>query len=570
MAVAGLLAYGAWRAQGALLEAQKLLPGLEAQLRTDPEGADEQLATLQAHTRTARSATAGPLWSVAGHLPFFGDDLVALRTISETVDRLALDVLPRMASAVQAVTPATLAPVDGRIDLAPIQDVKADVVAADYAVGSSIEALSRVNRAGLIAPLAQAANSLQTQLVQARGTTATAVRAVELIPGLLGVDGPRSWLLLAQNVAEPRPGGGHIGTVVEITADNGAIEFGETIDGMEVGPFDLPIYQQESEIFGRPLGALLANATLTPDFPRSATLATQMWGQAQGSEMQGAVALDPVVLQSIVEVTGPVTFDFDASEVLGVPTPVESITLTGSNTASFLLSEVYSRFARPRVQDEVFAQAARAVFERLMDGNVDASRLVDVFIDAAAEGRVMVWSAVPQEQALIEGTIISGQWRGSAYATVGSTELSPVVGVFVNTFYATKLGYYLDKQIEVTDVETRADGSQTFTVNVSLTNTLDPAAVSSLPSYVLGGSPAEGTIGVNVYFSSPTGGAIRSVHDSTGGEISVAQNPYNDMIVAASYAYIQPGETVSASFEVASGRNQPGPILVRQTPLARS
>ncbi len=47
-------------------------------------------------------------------------------------------------------------------------------------------------------------------------TTATAARAVRLLPPMLGADGPREYLLLVQNNAEQRATGGIPGSVVQL------------------------------------------------------------------------------------------------------------------------------------------------------------------------------------------------------------------------------------------------------------------------------------------------------------------------------------------------------------------
>jgi Protein of unknown function (DUF4012) len=57
-------------------------------------------------------------------------------------------------------------------------------------------------------------------------TTATAARAVRLLPPMLGANGPREYLLLVQNNAEQRATGGIPGSVALLRAVDGAVTVG--------------------------------------------------------------------------------------------------------------------------------------------------------------------------------------------------------------------------------------------------------------------------------------------------------------------------------------------------------
>ncbi|ACZ31916.1 hypothetical protein Xcel_2908 [Xylanimonas cellulosilytica DSM 15894] len=552
------VAYDALGARASLEEAAAAIPQLEQRLRTSPDEAQQDLEALQTNTADAARRTSGPLWALAGKAPVLGDDIRALAKIAETVDMLAVDVLPRMSAAAQAVTPERLAPQDGRVNLAAIQEVRADVVAADLAVGSAVERLSAVPREGLIAQLADAADEVQDQLAQVRLTTATAARAVELLPPMLGADGPREWLVLAQNNAQQRATGGIPGAVLLVHADDGELGFVDKASTADISVFDapvLPLTDTEEALFGAGLGRWVQNINFTPHFPRTAELASEMWVQRMGGNPRGVLSIDPVALQSLVGATGPVTFE----DPFGVP-----ITLTEQTTAEFLMSTIYANYTVPSDQDEVFALAAEAVFAALTTGDVDAGRAIDALVGAADEGRLMVWSADNAEQALLAGTVLSGELRGSLPSLDGYT--SPKVGAFLNMTTSGKLGFYLETSHEVEDVRLRPDGSQEFTLLLRLTNVLAPGAEADLPPYVTGNTPGEGTIRNNLLVYAPTNGAITGVTDAAGEQVSVLTQIHGDLPVVARTVAVAPGETEELQFRIVSGREQRGDIHVRTTP----
>src|SRR5665647_964931 len=105
--------------------------------------------------------------------------------------------------------------------------------------------------------------------------------------------------------------------------------------------------------------------------------------------------------------------------------------------------------------------------------------MVDALAQAAREGRLMVWSAHQNEQALLSGTVLSGE-------LVGVEGRSPVIGIYLNDGTAAKIGYYLRTDVVATPTGCRPDGSQTLTVRVTLTNTA-PADAADLPPSLTGG-----------------------------------------------------------------------------------
>lgn len=566
MVLVAVLAWLAWlmadllRARAALDDVAAALPGLQERVRSgeDAEGAVEDVRRAAG---TAAAATHGPHWALAGMLPVLGDDARALGEVTAAVERVAEDGLPRLADAVTVASPAVLAPSDGAIDLGPLRGARDDVVAADRAVSASLETVSAIDAGSLVPPLASAVVELRDQLAQLSTETTTAARAVELVPPMLGADGVRDYLVLVQNNAEPRATGGIAGSVLHVRADGGTVELVDVRPGGGLGPSTESVVNlsgAEDALFGDDLGRYMLNVTSTPDFPRAARIAQEAWLRSTGERVDGVLAVDPVALAAVLGATGPVS----------VTTPAGAeLRLTGEDASAYLLNGVYREHEDPAEQDAVLALVAEQVFAALATGGGDASALVAALAQSAREGRLLVWSAQPDEEELLAGTVLSGELTGRRAGPPGGAA-SPVVGVFLNATTASKAGYYLDTGVAVEDVTCRPDGSQAFTLRVTLTSTLSAQDAAGMPEYVVG-SGGDGTIRTNLLVYAPLGGGIRGQagpEDAPG----LFSQVHDGLVVGGRSIALAPGETREYEYDVVSGKNQRGDVSVRKTPGARN
>ncbi|MBA2774339.1 MAG: DUF4012 domain-containing protein [Nocardioidaceae bacterium] len=68
-----------------------------------------------------------------------------------------------------------------------------------------------------------------------------AVRAVKLLPPMLGPDGPRSYLVMFQNTAELRAAGGIPGAIAIIRAAGGKLRLTQQGDAGSLGSYRWPV-----------------------------------------------------------------------------------------------------------------------------------------------------------------------------------------------------------------------------------------------------------------------------------------------------------------------------------------
>ncbi|WP_169796314.1 DUF4012 domain-containing protein [Sanguibacter suarezii] len=557
-----VIGWGAWLAADGLSayddlrEAAGLVSTFEEQaLAGDVTTSSATLADLQGHATAARDALHGPQWWLATKIPRLGENVVAVQVVSEVVDDLSQRTLPSLLEVLDQVDPGSFALVDGRLDLAPIAAAAPTVLAAQASVRDQLARIDALPATGLLTAVAEPVADLSSQLARVDSTMKTAVKAVVLLPAMLGAEGPRDYLLLVQNTAEPRATGGIPGSVLLLRADAGAVTIVDQRSGGDLGNLPAPVVElsaEELSLFGTNLGADMRDVNFTPDFPRSAQIAASIWSQEVGGEVDGVVSMDPGTLALVLGATGPVPMP---------PGPVARVagdTLTAENASQVLLNQVYLSIFDPAAQDLFFNATAATVFAAAASGQGDPSAMVDALVQAADQDRLMVWSAHEDEQVHLTGTVISGDLRGAD----GD---SPVLGVYLNDGTAAKMGHYLRAEVSVGS-DVCVAGARTVTVDVTLTSTA-PADAADLPSYLTGGGNVvpEGEVRTNVLLYAPEGGLIDAVRVSDGPQ-GFSSHVHDGLAVAVVTTQLIPGASVTISYDVTTG-HLPGPISIRATPL---
>ncbi len=137
------------------------------------------------------------------------------------------------------------------------------------------------------------------------GLTLTAV-----LPEILGENGPKTYLIIAQNKDELRPTGGFISGAGTLVVENGEIESLQmvdayTIDNWREKPYDYPP-QPLNDYMGIDL-FLFRDSNFWPDFPTSAEKAMDLYSYGQDlPPLDGIIAIDQEFLRLLVEATGPI------------------------------------------------------------------------------------------------------------------------------------------------------------------------------------------------------------------------------------------------------------------------
>jgi hypothetical protein len=114
-----------------------------------------------------------------------------------------------------------------------------------------------------------------------------------------------------------------------------------------------------------------------------------------------------------------------------------------------------------------------------------------------------------------------------------------------------------------------ADGSQTYTVQYTFTNTLTDSDMASLPAYILGGKQAQlmpGSAMEKTLLYAPAGGSIANLN-IRGDSSDLRKETMNGKAVQAFNVLLKPGEKAIVSFDVTTSKKSVGDLTLDQTPM---
>lgn len=542
------LAFRAQQIQSSLTASMALLPQLQGEITTgNSASAGRTMALLQGHTAAAREAGYDPVWRLAGMLPMLGVNFSAVTDVSVSADDVVNGALAPMLDHFDSLEWSSLTPVDGRVNVAPLREVAPTLSAAALTVQLSYERLAGIDSSKLVprvsAPLTESTEALD----QARRALNAASSTAQILPSMLGSDGPRNYLLLIQNSAEVRATGGIPGALAVITVSNGHIELSAQGSASSLGAFRPPISVDASQeaIYSERLGSFMQSVNLTPDFPTAAATAKAMWeDRHDGVTIDGVVALDPIVLANILGATGPVELNIEDPTIAELVSQTElPEALTEENVVSTLLSDVYREIEEPRVQDEYFAAVAGEVFGTLASGEAEDGQLVRALIESSNQGRLYLWSSISDEQDVIAGTSLAG-------AATGPLAGGAAFGAYFNDGTAGKMDYYVRRTVQLRQNCTEA-GYLRYTLASTLTNTATPDVAVSLPPYVTGtgtGRLSPGSVRTNVVSYGPDRSRLQTARIN-GEPAALGSYLHGNRPVGVLTATLSPGQTATVEVD---------------------
>lgn len=386
----------------------------------DVDEATRLLERVRRDVARVKPRTSRLLWQFAEGAPVVGESLRVGARLVDVVDegaalgRAVLDV------AGPAVEEGTFAiSVDqGRVDMSVLSRVAQDAGRLDPAIlEGAVEAL-RDTRASQVQPRIAEARSQGIELGERLASSVRTARDLaELLPGLLGEDGPRRYLLAMQNPAEARATGGLIGFFAVLEADRGQLSltrpevYGE-LDGSDLDGRHLviPDVDYESRYGHANPSGYVANVNLDPHAPTAATLLTDLFAARRGERLDGVVFVDPVALGHILYPIGPVEVPPEARELA----PTLPSIVAPSRVAYLLLDEVYDAFeGRQDERKEWLRQFALAAFDQVLDGGWESAPVARRLAEATGTRHLQVVSNDPEEARVLRDLGIDGAMEAS-------------------------------------------------------------------------------------------------------------------------------------------------------------
>lgn len=421
------------------------------------------------------------------------------------------------------------------------------------------QALAAEDPSGFLEPLKLKYRDLQAKIRKAESGMSAASRAVRVLPGMLGADGPKKYLFVFQNNAELRSTGGLLGAVSVVDAVDGKLEIVRQVAGTELGRADkpvLPLTEAEVNTYDEILGTYFVNANMQPDWGRASDLMAARWRQVYDEKIDGVLSIDPVALSYVLKVTGPISIGNEK--------------LTSDNLVSQLLHETYLTYPDPRDQDEYFRQVAAGAFERFTGDGVSARQLLPALRQGADERRILIHLFDEAQQQVLAGAPIAGEVIGISDDEV-EPSTSPQIGVYINEGSASKMSYYLRTKLRVRATSC-VNGVQTYSARLTVTNTASAAEVAALPGYISGnGNGTEvGTMVPIIQIYGPVDGRVSEINVTSAPQafqvpISGIRRPLRQLWLS-----VKPGETQDVSWTMESGQDQPGDTRLEVTPNTTS
>ena len=546
---AGYLASDLNGARSALEQAESQATTLQRQIVDgDARGAKATLGDLQRSTADARSHSDGWPWRVAGAIPLVGQNFDAVHTISRVLDLIARDGLRPIVD--NQVDAETFRPKNGRIDLAAMEPLIPALTTTDRTISAGLSELDDIDAEGLAGPLQEPFERLLTKLRSAEKATSAGVKALTVMPSMMGGDDTRTYVLVVQNNAEIRSTGGLPGAFAFVKAKNGKLTIGQQGAATDFGFFDPPVVKltkDERNLYSNLMASFWADTTFTPDFPRTAQIMRAMVKQKFTRSVDGVISVDPIALSYILKGTGPVKLR-DGQQ------------LTSENAVKMLLSDVYAKYDKqPKAQDAYFADAARRVFKAVASGKGSPRGVIAGLAEGVDENRILVNSTRKEEQDVLKATRVGGALPRTATST-------PHLGLYLNDSTTTKLEYYLNKQTQVSSTRCSVDGTQTLSTATILGSDV-PADVKSLPRSILGPGTGEkrGSMRMNLRYYAPLGGSVADLRINDDPR-TIARGKDGDRQVAVVPVLLAPGQKVTVTATVETGKHQRGDATFSTTP----
>lgn len=328
LVVCGLLILGGFKGRNIYLEAGTVYANasrLQRQLvvANDPEDLDAiyPLLLVVKNDLSSFKAEVQPLIWLSprlGWIPVYGKDIASAPELLKIAEHLgnASDI------AYQAARPLLNELVSENSDLEPagltklLVDGQPQFTQARLELDQALSARRDIDPS-LLSPRLR--DLLEKKLDPVLARADAGLELVTTLPIVLGAapEGPKTYLLLAQNEDELRSTGGFITSIGRLVLHNGqviSLEF-EPVDNQEdwSSPYPPAPWQMRQYMNSRVI--LLRDANWYPDFPTTAQLAEYLYAYTHSHSVDGVIAFDQQFLVMLLQKIGPLDVD-------GAPGPI--------------------------------------------------------------------------------------------------------------------------------------------------------------------------------------------------------------------------------------------------------
>ncbi len=391
----------AWRIGQAIQSLQSYQSDAEQMMATgittiDPEEAEMMLLGIRQNILSIKQEVnfLMPITPYLGWIPKIGPTLVTAAPLLEMADagtetaafairglKPALTILQSEASTGEERVPALIEVVDA---------AKPDLLQAGRSLEKVIDARTAINN--------EAAQPwrVQTLLQLADEWLPIAQDGLKLslvLPKMMGMDGRRNYLIMAQNEDEIRPTGGFITGGGVVVVENGrilALDFQDSygIDDL-TKPYEFPP-EQFNNLMGYEL-FLFRDTNFWPDFPTSAEVAMDSYSYGRSlPPLDGAIGIDQRFLELMLQATGSISLP-GVDEMVTSENIIETIQATWAKDEDETIAEwTFNRKSFLGAFATAFLDKVQTDF-----GSIDPIQLVTSVFEATSTKRLQIYMRDP-------------------------------------------------------------------------------------------------------------------------------------------------------------------------------
>jgi hypothetical protein len=474
---------GALRAQHPARAALEVLSDLEEQLLAgDLRAAQRTVDSAASSMREINAELNRPWMRIALLTPVVSTNLRYVNHMSTTAEV----ELGEVSKALGLIDLGALRAGDNTVNLAAMERLERPV---DLLLRSMLRVQSALEARGktwVVAPITSEVVRLSRDLGEQVQNLEVIREGLEVAQFALGAERPLRYFVAFTTPAESRGFSGFMGAWAEMVIDEGEVKVVRTAGtgSLEGGP--TPASQRfldpSSPIlanYGRygfnsgPGGSVQvsawSNITMPPHFPTVADAVRQLYPQSGGLDVDGVIVMDPFVLQSLIGLSGQVLV------------PELGLTLDGSNTASFLTSQMYEmREETAAAKDELIALvgevAIRSAINSGMQRPIELARLLGAH---GRERRFAVW--LESQDAYLAKVGVDG--------ALPRPDGRDGFAMVIQNAAPNKADIYLDRSYEHRFVVDPVNGAVSGTTRITITNRLNPTGVAAVVTGGIYGDP---------------------------------------------------------------------------------
>lgn len=522
----------------------------EAAAAQDLARVDAAFETLSAHAAQASALSGDPLWRFTEIIPVLGPNLAAARVISSELDAIAEASGPLLAALEDA------APADGgTLDVATLEELAPSVQNTSDALTGAAAALGDIDPEPLIGELAGGVARLSEATSEAAPVAAFLASAAGVLPPILGSTEERHILIMLQNSAEVRTGGGITGSFILLRADAGEIELVDQADGGEFPGRVDPIAEvpaSTTALYGDRVARFVQNTSMPSEFAVTAELVQAWWATHSDVVPDAVLSVDLPAIRGLLTATGPVPLG-DGSEI-SAENVVQRVLVDPYLSLDVEQQTVYQR------------ELTRALMAGLLSKQVDVLAWAEALAEPVDEGRLSLWSADPDEQGLIEDGPLAGQ--AARHRAAGSDTFA----IYLNDATSGKMGPFLDIAFTAGTTQCREDGKREAAITVTLANRAPADAGEVFPWWLTGGGlegVTPGHIATLVTVAAPDGSFFGGVR-ADGAIVPSTDVEDEGFPSSAAEITVAPGQTSSLEFRFIMPDDRDFTPAVIHTPLVET